>query len=217
MQSFWTNKLSETEKCCTKNLKSAIDIFLTNKPLSFHKTRTTETRISDYHKLIWTFLKSYYTRLTRKNIYHGNYKNFNEQLFLKDLENSNLSGSSANPHENSTNFLQTFFKVVWKNALLKQRFSEEIMPFLSTENSGKKIYKRSRLRNKFWKDRSQENELLFETKGNKCVSLRRKCIKSYVQDVTKKGLVTNKSFWNFVKSFLTNKTCHSQNDYIANC
>ena len=26
--------------------------------------------------------------------------NFNEELFLKDFENSNLSGSSDNPHDN---------------------------------------------------------------------------------------------------------------------
>ena len=46
------------------------------------------------------------------------------------------------------------------------------------------------------------------------VSLRRKCIKSYFQDVTKKDLVTNMSFWNFVKPFLTSKSCHAQNDIV---
>ena len=35
--------------------------------------------------------------------------------------------------------------------------------------------------------------------------------KSYFQDVTKKGLVTNKSFWNFFQPFLTKKSCHKQN------
>ena len=39
-------------------------------------------------------------------------------------------------------------------------------------------------------------------------------IKSYFQDVTKIGLVTNKSFWNFFKPFLTNKSCHTQNDIM---
>ena len=39
-------------------------------------------------------------------------------------------------------------------------------------------------------------------------------IKSYFQDVTKKGLVTNKSFWNFVKPFLTNESCHAQSDIM---
>ena len=82
----------KTETCCTKNHKCTIDLFLTNKPLSFQKTRVTETGISDYHKLISTFLKTRYTRLKLKIIYYRNYKNFNEEIFLKDLdlENSNL-------------------------------------------------------------------------------------------------------------------------------
>ena len=70
------------------------------------------------------------------------------------------------------------------------------------------------MRNKFWKDTSKENKLLFKTHRNKCVSLWRKCIKSYFQDVTKKGLVASKSFWNFVKPFLTNKSYHIQNDIM---
>ena len=59
--------LIKTETFSNKNHKSTIDLFLlflTNRPLSFQKTRTTETGISDYHKLISTFFKSYYTRLT---------------------------------------------------------------------------------------------------------------------------------------------------------
>ena len=103
--------LIKTETCCTKNHKSTIDLFLTNRPLSFQKSRTTETGISDYHKLISTFFKSHYTRLKPKMIYYRNYKNFNEELFLKDLENSNLSANSDNPHENYTNSPKHFLKL----------------------------------------------------------------------------------------------------------
>ena len=52
---FDLSSLIKTETCCSKNHKSTIDLFLTNRPLSFQKTRTTETGISDYHKLISTF------------------------------------------------------------------------------------------------------------------------------------------------------------------
>ena len=83
-------------------------------------------------------------------------------------------------------------------------------PFINTEFR-KGIYKRSCLRNKFLKDRSKENEFLFKTQRNKCVSLQSNCIKSYFQNVNKKGLVTNKSFRSYVKPFLTNKSCHTQN------
>ena len=56
------------------------------------------------------------------------------------------------------------------------------------------MYKRSCLRNKFWKDPSKENDLLLKTQRKKYLSLRKKCIKSCFQDVNKKGFVTNKSF-----------------------
>ena len=126
----------------------------------------------------------------------------------------NLSANSDNPHENYTNLSQTFSKVVKKHAPLKKEILRgNHAPFIKREFR-KDIYKRSRLRNKFLKDPAKENELLFKTQRSKCVSLRRKCIKSYFQDVTKKGLVTNKPFWNFVKPFLTYKSCNTHNDIM---
>ena len=94
-------------------------MFLANRPLSFQKTRTTETGIDDYHKLISAFLKSHYTHLKPKIIYYRNYKNYDEEHFLKNLENSNLSTNSDNPHEN-------------------YNLSQKIMHLLSTEYLGKK-------------------------------------------------------------------------------
>ena len=176
---FDLTNLIKTEKCCTENQKSTIDLFLTNGSLSFQKTRTTETGISDYHKLILTFFKSHYTRLKLRIIYYRNYKNSNEDLFLKDLENSNLSANSDDPHENYSNLSQTFSKVVQKHARLKKKILRgNHSPFINREFR-KEIYKRSRLRKHFWKGPSKENELLCKTQRNKCVSLRRKCIKSY--------------------------------------
>ena len=121
---FELTNLIKTETCCTENHKSTIDLFLINRPLSFQKTKTNETGISDYYKLILTFLKSHYTRLKPKIIYYRNYKNFNEEPFLKDLENSKLSANSDNPHENYTYLLQTFSKVIQKHAPLKKEDSQ---------------------------------------------------------------------------------------------
>ena len=50
--------------------KSLIDLFLTNKPLSFQKTHVTEAGFSDYQKLIFAFLKPHFTRLRPKAIYY---------------------------------------------------------------------------------------------------------------------------------------------------
>ena len=49
-------------------------------------------------------------------MYHRNYKNLNKELFLQDLENSNLSANSDNPHENSLISHKHFLKL-YKNML----------------------------------------------------------------------------------------------------
>ena len=105
---FDLTNLIKTETCCSKNHKCTIDLFLTNKPLSFKKPGLV-TGISHYHKLISTFFKTRYTGSKPKIIYYRNYQNFNEKLFLKDLdlENSNLSANFDTPHDNYINLTQT--------------------------------------------------------------------------------------------------------------
>ena len=69
----------------------------------------------------------------------------------------------------------------------------------------KAIYTRSRLRNKFCESPSKENEALYKKQRNKCVSLRRKSIKKYFDDITNYGIATNKNFSNLIEPFLTSK------------
>ena len=52
---FNLTKLVRSETSLMKNYESRTDLFLTNKPKSFFKTRKTETGLSDYHNLISTF------------------------------------------------------------------------------------------------------------------------------------------------------------------
>ena len=53
---FNITNLIKTKTCFTKSHKSLIDLLLINMPSSFQKTHVTETGLSDYHKLISTFL-----------------------------------------------------------------------------------------------------------------------------------------------------------------
>ena len=71
--------------CFTKSHKSLNDFFLTDKPLSFQKRLVTETGLSDYHKLVFAFSKSHFTRLRPKDITYRNYKKFDENVFLSYL------------------------------------------------------------------------------------------------------------------------------------
>ena len=67
------------------------------------------------------------------------------------------------------------------------------------------IYTRTRLKNKYWRDPSRENELAYKKQSSLYVSIRRKSITNYLNKFTHKGLETNKSFWKFIKPFLINK------------
>ena len=78
---FNLTNLIHSETCLMKNHKSTIDLFLTNKPKSIFKTHTTETGLSDYHKLISTFFKSKAPRLKPKVIFIETLK-FDEKIFL---------------------------------------------------------------------------------------------------------------------------------------
>ena len=56
---FNLTNIVKRNTCFTKNNKSTIDLLLTNKPMSFQMTNTTETGLSDCQRLISSFMKSY--------------------------------------------------------------------------------------------------------------------------------------------------------------
>ena len=65
--------------CYIKIKKSTIDHLLTNKRVSCRMTNITESGLSDCHKLISLFIKSYISRLKPKT------KNFEAEKFVKDV------------------------------------------------------------------------------------------------------------------------------------
>ena len=74
----------------------------------------------------------------------------------------------------------------------------------------KAIVTRTRLRNRFLKNRSNRNRDLFHNQRNLCVSLLRKSKKDYVSNLNEKQITDNKRFWKTVKPFLSNKVQSSE-------
>ena len=198
--------LVKSETCYTNNHKSTINN-LTNKPPSFQFTSVTETGLSDYHRLITTFIKSHFSRLKPKIIHYRNFKRFDEQKFIADARNVDFSFETDYPNENYSALTNTFSLIVEKHAPLKNKLvRENHAPFI-TEDLRKSIYKRSKLRNKFIKNPTEVKEKLYKRQRNKCVLIRKKSIKQYFSNITSKGIVTNREFWKTMKPFLTNKGC----------
>ena len=160
-----------------------------------------------YHRK-WNF-----SRLSPEAIYYTNYKNFDESKFTEDLIYTDFSLQSDDPNENYSFLTKESSKIVEKHAPLRKKFiRDNHAPFMNKELRTA-IYTRSRLHDKFCKNPSNENEALHKKQRNKCVSLRRKSIKKYFNDITNYEIGTNKNFWNLIKPFLTKKG-HLNHQYI---
>ena len=73
-------------KTCFKSPEgSCIDLILSNKKQSLQHTGSFDTGLSDYHHLIYTFLKSTYVKILPKEIVYREFKNFSNEAFLSDL------------------------------------------------------------------------------------------------------------------------------------
>ena len=161
---FNLTNLIKSYTCITKNHQSTIDLLLTNKPRSFKYSTTTETGLSDHHKLITTFLKAQNGHLKPKVIHYRNYKKFNEKLFLNDLKALNIDHS--NPDFSYSLLTENTLKVLNKHAPLKKRFiGGNHAPFMN-KNLRKAIYTRSRLKRRFHKNPTKTNEKLFKKQRN---------------------------------------------------
>ena len=75
----------------------------------------------------------------------------------------------------------------------------------------KEIMKRSNLRNKYLKSRSEEDRQRFRKQRNLCVSLLRKTKRSYYSNLNEKNVIDNRKFWKTVKPILSNKFVNNEN------
>ena len=147
---------------------------MANKPKSCFKSHTNKTGLSDYHKSISTFLKPKTPRLKPKVIFYRNYKKFDEKSFLHDLQNKNFSMCSNDPNANYKPITENFLETIDKHAPLKKKFVRgNQAPFMNRDFQ-KVIYTRARLKNKYWRDPSRENELAYKNKEIYVCQLREK-------------------------------------------
>ena len=72
------------------------------------------------------------------------------------------------------------------------------MPFF-TKRLSKEIMTRSRLRNKYLRNRNEDNRALYVKQRNYCVSLLRKSKKKYYENLDERNLMDNKLFWKTIK------------------
>ena len=104
------------EPTCFKNPYnlSCIDLFFTNRPRTFQNTVTIETGISDFHKMVITVMKVFYKKQKPKIIQYRSYKNFDNQVFQREL-NSELLKIDLN-NADLSEFTEIFLSIFDKHA-----------------------------------------------------------------------------------------------------
>ena len=107
-------------------------------------------------------------------------------------------------------FKETVFNIFNKYApITKKDARANEAPFM-TKELHKAIMKRSRLRNKFLKDRTENNQINFKLQRNFCKKLLGTTKKSYYSNLDIKKVTDNKTFWKTIIPFFTKRPLKSE-------
>ena len=195
---------------CFKNPNNpfCIDLILTNSPQSFQNTSTIDTGLSDFHHMTLTVLKTKFPKMEPKKVAYRDYKYFSNDTFRNELLNE-LSRFDIRDLS-FQNFVQTNMKLINRLAPIKQRYiRSNQQPFIN-KSVAKAIMNRSRVRNRFWKNPSEENRKAYNRQRNYCVNLIRREKRKYFDNLNVKDVTDNKTFWKTIKTHFSDKTGNSE-------
>ena len=88
------------EPTCFKSVDnpSCIDLILTNHPKCFQNSGVYETGISDFHKLTFTVLKTYFQKANPRIIKYRDYKHFDNNEFRDEVIRESSSNIMQSDH-----------------------------------------------------------------------------------------------------------------------
>ena len=125
-------------------------------------------------------------------IYYRDYKIFSNDQFRVDFLNELIKGHI--PISRLDVFTGTAFQILGKHERMKQKsIRGNVSPFM-TKNLKKEMMNRSKIRNKYSRNSSEENKLAYNKQRNICTSLLRKENKSYFENLDTFQITDNKMF-----------------------
>ena len=151
---------------CFIGSDSCRDLIFTNRKFGFKNSSIFETGLSDHHHLICSMLKTTFKKEDAKRLISHDYKNFNNEYFQNDLENS-LSKCPKN-YESLEN---VFVSVLDRHALRKTKILHGNQKLHFDKNRRKAIMKRSELKSKTNRTKRQKDILDYKKQQNLVVRL----------------------------------------------
>ena len=202
MQAYNLNNLINKPTCFQSNKPTCIDLILTNKKNLFKLSNTFETGISDHHQLVSTILKSGSLKGTPKMKIYRSYKKFEKENFKRILKDKLTNHCYAE-------FEKAFLKELNKHVPLKKNILRHNNNAFMTKEPRKEIMLRSKLKNKFNKERNHINWCNYKRQCNRCLSILRKTKKEYFNSLNIKQVSDNKFFWKSIKPLFSDKASNS--------
>ena len=186
------------QKTCFKNpdRPSCIDLILTNSSRSFQETCNVETGLLDFHKLVVTVLKLYFP------------KRFQNDLFKSELDYE-LSKLEFE------HFLNIFIEILNKHAPVKKKYLRANQGEFMSKELNKAIMTRSRLRNKYLKEKSADSKIAYDKQRNYYVNLLCRTNKKNFANINISFITDNKKFWKTVKPLFSDNIPHKETINLA--
>ena len=186
---------------CYKNPSqpTCIDLILTNRPSYFQHSEVFETNLSDFHLLTGTELEINFQKQKPKIIACRDYNKFDNNAFRHDIEKCNFNTADLKT------FKVTVFCIFNKHVPMKRKYVRANEAPFMTKELHKRIMKRSRLRNKFLKNKNETNRNNYKLQRSYCIKLLKTTKKQYFNNLNTSKVTDNRTFWKTVVPLFTNK------------
>ena len=153
--------------------------------------------------MIVTVVKSSLIKRGPRVITYREYSNFNASMFKENLKKELQKDKSC--YENYETFITTVQGVLDNHAPIKKKSVRANDGSFMTKTLRKAIMNRTRLRNIYCKDRTDDNLKAYKKQRTKCVTILRQAEKKYYKDLDIKDLADNRNFWRSVKPLFNDK------------
>jgi hypothetical protein len=198
-----------TGSTCFKGVSGTLlDPVVVSNKQKFYKPFNVTCGLSDFHNMVGCVTRTSLPKPKPFRLCYRSYKEFDQVKFQKAVDNIPLSACEIfdDTDDQYWAFCQMYSEILNDHAPLKSKVVQRSKVPYMTSSLMKQIYLRNRLKNLFFKCRSNHKWEQYRKQRNKVTHLRRCAIKQYFTDKCKKPNVSPRDFWDCVKPFFS-KNC----------
>ena len=172
-------------------------------------TLNADVGLSDYHNLVAFSTELHLARLAQKVISYRSYKRFDEEIYRRDISSAPFHvGYIFDDFDDKFWFNQTLLSnIIDSHAPVKRKITvKKPLPCMNSRLR-KECHRKSMLRNRYFKYRSQHAWENNRKSRNKVSKLKAVSMHSYFKTRCNKHNLTNNpsEYWNTIEPFMTDK------------